>query len=132
MRQVDPAPPLHNAYRLKGLLSQFMLLPSLYLQARDGTAVFKKESFAIAARDFEPRDWSAMERVSAARLAWHCELTAMQRYALTRCVAQRPLVTRWLRPAVPAALRDTLTADLWTAAARLIRAMQARVAVSPR
>jgi hypothetical protein len=127
LRQIGHGPPLGDAYRLKGLLSQFMLLPSLYLQARDGTAVFKRESFALAARDFSPTAWSAMERVSAVRAAWRCELSAARRLLLTRCVTHRRLVTRFVRVPVPGEVRERLTADLWNDAAALIRAMQARV-----
>jgi hypothetical protein len=127
LRRIEVGPPSGNAYALKGLLSQFMLLPSLYLQARDGTAVFKRESFALAAMDFPADLWRAMERVSAARLAWQYELSALQRYLLTHRVAQRRLVTRWLRPTTTAALRAMLPPDLWITAARLVRAMQARI-----
>lgn len=127
LRQIGHRPPLDDAYRLKGLLSQFMLLPSLYLQARDGTAVFKRESFALAARDFPPAAWSAMERVSAVRAAWRCELSAARRLLLTRCVTHRRLVTRLVRAPVCPEARERLTPDLWIDAAALIRAMQARI-----
>jgi hypothetical protein len=127
LRQIEAEIPLDNAYRLKGLLSEFMLLPSLYLQARDGVSVFKRKSFDLAAGDFPPQLWSAMERVSAARLAWSYEASAMQRYLLTRCVAQRRLVTRMVRLRPSAAVRDALSPDLWETAAALVRAMQVRL-----
>lgn len=127
LRQIGAGPPLDDAYRLKGLLSQFMLLPSLYLQARDGTAVFKRESFALAARDFSPAAWAAMDRVSAVRAAWRCELPPVRRLLLTGGVTHRRLLTRLVRAPVPAEVRARLTPDLWTDAAALIRAMQARI-----
>jgi hypothetical protein len=127
LRQIEAGVPLDNAYRLKGLLSEFMLLPSLYLQARDGVSAFKRESFDLAAGDFPPQLWSAMERVSAARLAWGYEASAMQRFLLTRCVAQRRLVTRCVRPRPSARVRDALPPDVWATAAELVRAMQVRL-----
>ena len=130
--QITRGPALSHAYRLKGLLSQFMLLPSLYLQARDGTAVFKRESFGLAARDFPPQLWSAMERISSVRLAWRYDMSALQRLALTRLVAPRRLCTRWFSPAVPESIRRALPPDLWSCAAALVRAMQERVAATAR
>lgn len=127
LRQVEAGRPPDSAYALKGMLSQFMLLPSLYLQARDGTAVFKRESFALAARDFPPELWRAMDSVSALRLAWRYDMSALRRLALTRLVASRRLVTRWLPPAVPDALQRAAPPDLWRDIAALIRAMQARI-----
>jgi hypothetical protein len=132
LRQIEAGPPLRNAYALKGLLSQFMLLPSLYLQARDGTAVFKRESFALAAMDFPAATWDAMERVSSLRLAWYYELSGLQRLALTRTLPVRRLLTRWLAPSVAPAVRERLTPGLWHNMGILVRAMQERVAAVQR
>jgi hypothetical protein len=128
LREVTAGPPLEDAYRLKGVLSRFMLLPSLYLQARDGTTVFKRESFDLAARDFPAGLWSPMDRVSQVRLVWRYEISRLQRLALTRCLSLRRPCTRWFAPRVPDAIRQALPHDLWAAAAALIRAMQERLA----
>lgn len=57
-------------YQLKSLMSEFMLLPALYLQARDQKGVQKKYSFKLAASDFNPKVWSIMDEVSALRSGW--------------------------------------------------------------
>jgi hypothetical protein len=59
-----------NAYSLKSALSEFMLLPSLYVAARDGKGVFKKFSFQLAATDFTNDQWKVMDRVSEIRKQW--------------------------------------------------------------
>lgn len=59
-----------NAYQMKSILSEFMLLPSLYVAARDGKGVFKKFSFEIAASDFSGNDWDVMNKVSEIRMKW--------------------------------------------------------------
>jgi len=61
-------PPM-NLYNLKFFLSQFMLLPTLYLQAK-GIYVYKKFSFDIIKKEF-PEDWWVMEEVSRIRQEWH-------------------------------------------------------------
>ena len=43
----------NNMYQLKSLLSRVMLLPALYVQARDGTGVWKADSFEMARKDFD-------------------------------------------------------------------------------
>jgi hypothetical protein len=116
-----------DAYRLKGTLSRILLLPCLYLQARHGTGVFKKASFAAAAAEFPPALWAVMDEISAVRAAWTFAPPAWQRLLLTRPVASRRLIARSLRTTVPAAVRSRLTPELWQAVVRLVRAMQARV-----
>jgi len=61
-------PPM-NLHNLKLFLSQFMLLPTLYLQAK-GIYVYKKFSFDIVRKEF-PEDWWVMEEVSRIRQEWH-------------------------------------------------------------
>jgi predicted nucleotidyltransferase len=61
---------LRNLYRFKSLLSKAMLLPALYVQARDGHGVFKSNSFDLARRDFDAATWGIMDRISAIRRDW--------------------------------------------------------------
>ncbi|HNQ61387.1 MAG TPA: hypothetical protein PKJ62_03270 [Bacteroidia bacterium] len=57
-------------YQLKSVLSEFMMLPTLYIQARDQRGIFKKFSFTAAAADFNQNTWSIMEDVSRIRQEW--------------------------------------------------------------
>lgn len=57
-------------YQLKSILSEFMMLPTLYIQARDQRGIFKKFSFTAAAADFNQGTWSIMEEVSRIRAEW--------------------------------------------------------------
>jgi len=57
-------------YQLKSVLSEFMMLPTLYIQARDQRGIFKKFSFTAAAADFNQNTWSIMEEVSKIRQEW--------------------------------------------------------------
>lgn len=59
-----------NAYQLKSILSEFMLLPSLYVAARDGKGIFKKFSFEMAEADFNTEEWRIMKEVSEIRMKW--------------------------------------------------------------
>lgn len=60
-----------NTYQLKGILSEFMLLPTLYMQHKTGEGIFKKFSFSAAAGDFSEKDWSIMNEVSQIREKWN-------------------------------------------------------------
>lgn len=60
-----------NTYQLKGILSEFMLLPTLYMQNKTGEGIFKKFSFEAASEDFSEKDWSIMNDVSSIREKWN-------------------------------------------------------------
>jgi hypothetical protein len=117
-----------DLYQLKSTLSKIMLLPALYLQARDGTAVYKKFSFELARQDFDPATWSVMDEISALRSDWCYDARPWRRWALSRPLAPRRLVTRCLAPPIPPRIRTRLRPALWTAAAQLIGRMRERLA----
>jgi predicted nucleotidyltransferase len=60
----------HSAFTLKSLLSEFMMLPVLYLQAKMKKGMSKRDSFALARHDFSERAWKSMDTVSAVRRIW--------------------------------------------------------------
>lgn len=59
-----------NYYELKSALSQFMLIPTLYYQFKQGKGIFKKESFELVKSSFSKNDWQIMNDVSEWRLNW--------------------------------------------------------------
>lgn len=59
-----------NLYQFKSMLSKVLLLPAMYVQARDNRGIFKRESFDLAKGDFSPADWAVMELASNIRLDW--------------------------------------------------------------
>ena len=59
-----------NLYFLKCTTSKIMLLPALYLQARYGESVSKKDSFKIAAADFSAEEWKVVKVASDLRERW--------------------------------------------------------------
>lgn len=71
-----------NMYQLKSLLSQFMLLPALYLQTKNGKGVFKRESFEKAKINFDSVDWSIMDEVSNIRANWNSEISVFKKRML--------------------------------------------------
>src|SRR5690606_24084932 len=103
-RQLEGRSLPDDLYALKNLLSQFMLLPALYVQVRDGMGVWKKDSFEKAREDFEPAEWVSMEAVSRIRAAWPARLPRLQRRLMALSKPwRRQLLRRWHVP-VPAAL----------------------------
>jgi len=74
---------LKNIYQFKILISQFMLLPALYVQARDGKGIFKKYSFKKAKIDFSEEDWSVMDDISTIRKLWYYKLSPVKQWLFT-------------------------------------------------
>ncbi len=61
---------LENYYVFKNLLSEFMLIPAIYLQAKTGKGVFKKFSFELLHREIGDIG-SIMDEISSIRNAWN-------------------------------------------------------------
>ena len=61
---------LQNYYAFKNLLSEFMLLPAIYLQAKTGKGVFKKYSFSLLDKELGA-DYSIMNVISGLREKWN-------------------------------------------------------------
>lgn len=121
-----------DLYGLKLLLSQFMLLPARYVQARDGEGVFKRESFDRARGDFPAAVWTVMDDVSALRRAWSCDLPPWRRRLLTLRSPGRRRVARHAAPPLAPALRHVLTDAFYARMADLAAAMSSRLALHGR
>jgi len=79
-----------NMFRLKAILSEYMLLPSIYVEAKTGKGIYKKFSFSEARKDFTPDEWSIMDEISDIRSQWT--------YDPSWKIRKVPvLVTPWLR-----------------------------------
>jgi predicted nucleotidyltransferase len=87
-----------NAFKLKSIFSQFMLLPALYLQALNRKGIDKKQSFIEAPKHFTETEWEIMDQVSAIRQNWTYELNAWQRFWLTH---PNYLIRKWGRRYAP-------------------------------
>ena len=126
IRQATQAPP-RNLYEAKSFLSQLMLLPALYLHARDGVGCSKKESFERARPEFSDRAWSGIEQASAIRLDWAAPENASYVRLQAAVPALRGQIAKRLAPGLSPALRKRLTGGFFDAAARLASKMLERL-----
>lgn len=78
-KKLEGQPHPKNLYELKNLLSEFMLLPALYVQARDKKGIYKKFSFQEARKDFSNNEWHVMDEVSLIRKNWNVEIPRWKR-----------------------------------------------------
>jgi hypothetical protein len=102
-----------NMYQLKILLSQFMLLPALYVQLRDKKGIFKKFSFESARADFSDGDRSIMVGVSSLRKDWDYRISSFRRLLITKPTPiSRFFVRRWA-PSIPEEIKKVLTHDFY-------------------
>ena len=95
-------------YHLKILLSEFMLLPSLYVQAKDGKAVFKKFSFQKAKVDFTDEDWRTMDEVSAIRIHWKQNNISITNEKIATRLSLFKNVSNLFRSKVPKDLKEQI------------------------
>lgn len=101
-----------NCYHLKNALSLFMLLPSLYLQVRDGHGVYKKFSFELARSDFTAAEWRCMDQVSEIRMSWGYAISTWRKELITGVHTMRRRAARWWAPVVPEDIKSRVTPDL--------------------
>lgn len=71
-----------NAYSLKSFLSQVMLLPAIYYQAKTGNGIFKKHSFDLVKNDFKEESWEAIQIATKIRNEWNYKFQFSQRIFL--------------------------------------------------
>ncbi len=112
-----------NLYYLKIALSQFMLLPALYVQARDQQGIFKKFSFEKARKDFSISQWHCMDHVSALRREWRYDLTRMRRFLLTHPGPLRREIVARFAPPVDSDTSALMTGELREKMSELARLM---------
>ncbi|HCQ16125.1 MAG TPA: hypothetical protein DIU20_07685 [Cryomorphaceae bacterium] len=116
-----------NCYVLKSVLSEFMLLPSLYFQASNYKAIYKKDSFDAIKNHFKPEHWAIMDQVSQIRRDWDYSLSPLQRRIFsTYAYPIRKTARRWA-PSIPENMRKQLTPGFYTAMLGLIYKMVDKV-----
>jgi hypothetical protein len=116
-----------NLYELKSLVSRCLLIPAAYVHVRDGAGVWKKDSFRLAASDFEPgNEWSAISRLTEVRAAW-----PHMRGDLDRFESSSNFLARRYRkasaPVVPGYLSELFDDAAIQSIGRLVEAMVKRV-----
>jgi len=92
----------NNIFKLKSMLSEIMLLPTIFLQAKYKKGVFKKHSFELARTLFSEKAWSVINISSEIRNEWVHNLSLIQMKLLqTRWKKIRKLTNRYLLPDIP-------------------------------
>ena len=70
LNKLDSKSFLKNYYNFKNLLSEFMLLPAFYIQARTGFGIFKKFSFEKVKNELREK-YTVMDEISSVRSNWN-------------------------------------------------------------
>lgn len=97
-----------NLYQLKSLLSEFMMIPVLYQQAREGNGVDKKESFVRVRKDFSDDVWKIMDDVSDIRAKWNYPVKGLAAKVMTGTSGFHGLLRKRWPIAIPPDLKRLL------------------------
>ncbi len=117
-----------DMYALKSFLSRLMLLPALYVQARDGKGVWKADSFGLARGDFDERLWHCIETATEIRAVWRYDVPTAKRWLMVRPDRLGSFARRRLSGGVPAHVGKVLDHAFYQSVKDLIREMRTRVA----
>ncbi|MBL4710644.1 MAG: hypothetical protein JKY48_19635 [Flavobacteriales bacterium] len=116
-----------NSFALKSFLSEFMLLPSFYLQLKNKKAIYKKESFELARKDFSDKEWNIMDQVSEIRKEWNYEISVTQRNLLCHNNSVVRKLSRKFAPEILNSIAEKLTDEFYAAMSSLVLSMQTNV-----
>ncbi len=116
-----------NLYELKNLLSEFMLLPAFYVQARDKKGIYKKFSFEEARKDFPADEWRIMDEVSLMRQNWSVIDFGWKR----NLVSNRKLfsfnMAKVLSPPIATDLKKKLTPEFYQSMSRFTKMISEKI-----
>ncbi|TAH37969.1 MAG: hypothetical protein EYC69_14955 [Bacteroidetes bacterium] len=118
-KTAQPANRPVTLYQLKSLLSEFMMLPTLYIQARDQRGIFKKYSFEAASADFNESTWKIMDEVSEIRANWQSPEILRNTRKLRKIGYIWMKYRKKMGPAIPKALTNKLNDDFYRRMAEL-------------
>lgn len=104
---------IKNLYQLKSVLSRFMLLPTLYFQAKYKKGIFKKDSFAEVKKEFINSEWKVMDEISQVRKEWNPCLTSFQRKIILNNYFISHKILSPFYPRIPLYLKDKLENELF-------------------
>jgi hypothetical protein len=76
LNKLDSKSFLNNYYNFKNLLSEFMLLPAFYIQAKTGFGIFKKFSFEKVKNELGEK-YNVMDEISSVRSNWNYQPSAI-------------------------------------------------------
>lgn len=93
---------LFNLYELKGMLSQVMLLPSVYYAAVNKKMVLKKDSFELVKPCFSNFEWLSIDISTEIRKRWDYKLNFIQKFIMTKNIKLfRYLTKKIVSPPIP-------------------------------
>ncbi len=115
-----------NVYQLKAFLSQFMLIPAVYLQLREGKGIFKKYSFEAARTDFSEDLWSIMDDVTSLRQRWSYDLPNIKRKFLCESRQLTRLIAQRCAPRIPGEIKKTLSEKFYQRMMNLVLSMHGK------
>jgi hypothetical protein len=130
LKKIKKYPHPKNLYQLKSLLSGFMLLPALYVQARDGKGVFKKYSFDAAKSDFINEEWAIMDEVSLIRKNWCYRMSSAKRWLFANAHPFARYLSQGYAPSIPLNIRQHMSEDFYARMIRLILSMRNKICLN--
>lgn len=117
-----------NLYRLKSFLSGMMLMPGLYIQAKINKGCYKKDSFALAEKDFSAEQWLPIEIASKMRQGWNYKLNFLRSFFMTKQNRVfRILTKRFFSPGIPEEYRRFLTDNFYSSCKNLLDIMESKL-----
>jgi predicted nucleotidyltransferase len=116
-----------NLYVLKGFLSQVMLLPALYYQAKNKIGIPKKMSFEYSSRDFTKDCWRIMDDIAKIRKEWQYTPSYFEKFLMTSTYPIIQLVKRRFAVRPEKKLLEAFNPTFYSCILKLVKEMKLNI-----
>ena len=117
-----------NIYELKAMLSQIMLLPSLYYSTINQKGIFKKDSFDEVKKQFSEEEWYPIKIATKIRKEWAYDLNPLQKF-LFRITnpTLRKIIVRFFAPKINIKTKSLINNKLYPTLDKFIKKTKTRL-----
>lgn len=119
-----------NCFALKSFLSEFMMIPVLYLQARDSKGWSKRDSFEEARKDFDIDTWGIMDEVSDMRRTWSFAPDGATLFIMQNPAPWADKLRKYWPTPIPSVIRNRIDGFFYHRMLHLLDAVRSRIGAS--
>jgi hypothetical protein len=102
---------IENYYGFKNLLSEFMLLPALFIQAKTGKGIYKKFSFEKVRTELK-EEYEVMDEISSIRSDWSYRATFIYKLLRRKIPLINNISSKYFSGSLPSVLKAKFD-EMW-------------------
>ncbi len=129
-KKISTGSHLTSFYAFKNLISECLLLPAVYIQAKTNVGVEKKDSFQLIRETYTYIDWQFMDAVSELRSKWTQPEATPEAEAKAARYKGLPILEKTYRTRLPERYKDWFTAERQSALSALLNHLRQDILIT--